>query len=217
MYEISLQTYIPTLILKCEPKSGLSCRRQVVHPRPQTPQGESVAKPETPLLIILSIACKWGPCKLSIVHTYTHSIMHTHINLHYATRKLKFVPDTNREIKALTISSLSGPAVWLRSSNNPMEADDINRQLCRINADGNGTILIDFLDLSYTGNTSQSSPYCVYWGKSDSICANKASERQVFQVQNHSNLHNTSFTILFWSNNYIQTTEARFWIEIRGR
>ena len=61
MYEISLQTYIPTLILKCEPKSGLSCRRQVVHPRPQTPQGESVAKPETPLLIILSIACKWGP------------------------------------------------------------------------------------------------------------------------------------------------------------
>ena len=33
--------------------------RQVVHPRPQTPQGESVAKPETPLLIILSIACKY--------------------------------------------------------------------------------------------------------------------------------------------------------------
>ena len=33
----------------------------MVHPRPQTPQGESVAKPETPLLIILSIACKWGP------------------------------------------------------------------------------------------------------------------------------------------------------------
>ena len=27
----------------CESKSGLSCRRQVVHPRPQTPQGESVA------------------------------------------------------------------------------------------------------------------------------------------------------------------------------
>ena len=25
------------------------------------PQGESVAKPETPLLSILSIACKWGP------------------------------------------------------------------------------------------------------------------------------------------------------------
>ena len=46
------------LVLKCGPKSGLSCRRQVVHPRPQTPQGESVAKPETPLLIMLSIACK---------------------------------------------------------------------------------------------------------------------------------------------------------------
>ena len=28
-------------------------------PRPQTPQGESVAKPETPLMIILSIACKY--------------------------------------------------------------------------------------------------------------------------------------------------------------
>ena len=40
-------------------KSGLSWRRQVVHSRPQTPQGESVAKPETPLLIILSIACKY--------------------------------------------------------------------------------------------------------------------------------------------------------------
>ena len=44
---------------KSEPKIGLSRRRQVVHPRPQTPQGESVAKPETPLLIILSIACKY--------------------------------------------------------------------------------------------------------------------------------------------------------------
>ena len=32
---------------------------QVVHPRPQTPQGESVAKPETPLLITLNIACKY--------------------------------------------------------------------------------------------------------------------------------------------------------------
>ena len=48
-----------TLVLKCEPKSGLSCRRQVVHPRTQTPQGESVAKHETPQLIILSIACKY--------------------------------------------------------------------------------------------------------------------------------------------------------------
>ena len=53
------ETYIPILILKCGPKSGLSCRRQVVHPRPQTAQGKSVAKPETPLLIILSIAWKY--------------------------------------------------------------------------------------------------------------------------------------------------------------
>ena len=30
-----------------------------VHPRPQTPLGESVAKPETTLLIILSVACKY--------------------------------------------------------------------------------------------------------------------------------------------------------------
>ena len=47
--------------VKCEPKSGLSCRRQVVHPRPQTSQGESVAKLETPLLVIRSIGCKLGP------------------------------------------------------------------------------------------------------------------------------------------------------------
>ena len=31
------------------PKSGPTYRRQVVNPRPQTPQGQSVAKPETPL------------------------------------------------------------------------------------------------------------------------------------------------------------------------
>ena len=31
------------------PKSGPKCRRQVVNPRYQTPQGQSVAKPETPL------------------------------------------------------------------------------------------------------------------------------------------------------------------------
>ena len=31
------------------PKSRPTCRRQVVNPRHQTPQGHSVAKPETPL------------------------------------------------------------------------------------------------------------------------------------------------------------------------
>ena len=31
------------------PKGGPICRRQVVNPRHQTPQGQSVAKPETPL------------------------------------------------------------------------------------------------------------------------------------------------------------------------
>ena len=33
--------------------------RLVVHPRLQTPQGESVAKPEKPLLIILILVCKY--------------------------------------------------------------------------------------------------------------------------------------------------------------
>ena len=31
------------------PKGGPTCRRQVVNPWHQTPQGQSVAKPETPL------------------------------------------------------------------------------------------------------------------------------------------------------------------------
>ena len=31
------------------PKGGPTCRRQVVNPRHQTPQGQSVIKPETPL------------------------------------------------------------------------------------------------------------------------------------------------------------------------
>ena len=31
------------------PKGGPTCRRQVVNTRHQTPQGQSVAKPETPL------------------------------------------------------------------------------------------------------------------------------------------------------------------------
>ena len=31
------------------PKDGPTCRRQVVNPRHQTPQGQSVAKPETPM------------------------------------------------------------------------------------------------------------------------------------------------------------------------
>ena len=31
------------------PKGGPTCRRQVVNPRHQTPQGQSVAKHETPL------------------------------------------------------------------------------------------------------------------------------------------------------------------------
>ena len=37
------------------PKGGPTCRRQVINPRHQTPQGQSVAKPETPLQNI----CSW--------------------------------------------------------------------------------------------------------------------------------------------------------------
>ena len=33
--------------------------KQVVHPRSQTPQGELVAKPGTPLLITLSLICEF--------------------------------------------------------------------------------------------------------------------------------------------------------------
>ena len=39
---------------KHRPKRGPSYRMQVLHPRPQSPQGEPVAKPGTLLLIILS-------------------------------------------------------------------------------------------------------------------------------------------------------------------
>ena len=39
--------------------SGPLHKRQVVHPRPQTPQGESVDKPETLLLIILGLVLSW--------------------------------------------------------------------------------------------------------------------------------------------------------------
>ena len=49
------QTYTSTVTLKHELKSGRSYRRQAVHPRPQTLQGESVVKPETLLLIIPSL------------------------------------------------------------------------------------------------------------------------------------------------------------------
>ena len=72
-----------TLILKCEPKSVHTCRRQVVHPRPQTPQGESVAKYETPLLIIISIACK---CEVHIIVLEVLRLKHkilTELELYY--------------------------------------------------------------------------------------------------------------------------------------
>ena len=59
------QTYTLTVVWKYMPKIGPFNRRQVVHPRPQTPQGESVAKPETPLLIILRAVCK---CHIKEVH-----------------------------------------------------------------------------------------------------------------------------------------------------
>ena len=47
------QTYTPTVVQKQKP--GPPHRRQVVNPRPQTPQGDSVVKPEILLLDILSL------------------------------------------------------------------------------------------------------------------------------------------------------------------
>ena len=44
------QTYSPTVVYKIQfPKGGPTCSRQVVNPRHQTPQGQSVAKAENPL------------------------------------------------------------------------------------------------------------------------------------------------------------------------
>ena len=66
------QTFTLTVISKNRPKIGPFNRRQVVHPRPQTPQGESVAKPETPLLIILSIVYVNVICRRSMETTPIH-------------------------------------------------------------------------------------------------------------------------------------------------
>ena len=52
------QTYTPTVILKHKSISGPSNRMQVVHPRPQTTQGELVVMPEASMLIILGLAYK---------------------------------------------------------------------------------------------------------------------------------------------------------------
>ena len=117
-------------------------------------------------------------------------------------------------MKASTSSSLSGPVVWLLTEAYPLEADDINRETCHVNANGLGAIRLDFLDLSYYGDMR--SPYCVYWGASDFVCARQASERQTFEIRTSSNSQNTPQTLLFWSNNDTETTAARFWIEIRG-
>ena len=74
----------------CEPKSGLSCRKQVVHTRPHTPQGGSIAKPETSLLIILSIQVKDILLhNITSVHT-----LNTETEAHwglFASMKLAFV------------------------------------------------------------------------------------------------------------------------------
>ena len=51
------QTNRQTVVKKNKPQIGASHRKHVVNPRPQTPR-ESVGKPETFLLIILSLVCK---------------------------------------------------------------------------------------------------------------------------------------------------------------
>ena len=109
-----------------------------------------------------------------------------------------------------------GSAVWLRTSSNPPEANDVGRQTCRIFSAGHGSLSIDSLDLSYNRNIVQGSPYCVHWGESDFVCARQASERQTFEVRSSSDSQNTPLSLLFWSNNYTEAKGARFWIEIRG-
>ena len=53
------QAYAPTVVWKANPKREPSCRRQVVHPSQKKHHKENqLAKPETLLLIILSIVCK---------------------------------------------------------------------------------------------------------------------------------------------------------------
>ena len=53
------------IVQKYKSQIGSPHRRQVVHLRPQTPQGGSVAKPETHLLIVLNLVCK---CDIKEVH-----------------------------------------------------------------------------------------------------------------------------------------------------
>ena len=57
-YITSLSRVIIIIFENQRPESGPSYRRQVVHPRPQTPQAELVAKPGTPLFIVSSLICK---------------------------------------------------------------------------------------------------------------------------------------------------------------
>ena len=52
-----MSNYTLIIIQKCKSTIG---PLQVGHLRPQTPQGESVAKSETHLLIVLSLVCKYG-------------------------------------------------------------------------------------------------------------------------------------------------------------
>ena len=57
--KISIWNLTPNLHTNSHFRMSAEKYRQVVHPWPQTPQRESVAKPEHPLLIILSIACEY--------------------------------------------------------------------------------------------------------------------------------------------------------------
>ena len=65
---LSLRQSYDVSSTKHKPEIRPPHRRQVVHPRPQTPQEESVAKPETLLLIILSIVYKYD----LILHTFLY-------------------------------------------------------------------------------------------------------------------------------------------------
>ena len=60
------------------PKRGPTWRRQVVNPRHQTPQGQSIAKPETPLQNIqveLLDDLNWGVEAIFVVGTHLNGLL----------------------------------------------------------------------------------------------------------------------------------------------
>ena len=169
----------------------------------------------TQLVVIMHLVC--FPGRFATANRNKSSQLCSSIQM-ITTQNTKCLSGVDVSLPALKNQStpVSGSTVWLLTANDPSEATDLYRQMCLITTFGHGTILLDFLDLSYNDNVSRGKPYCVYWGESDFVCATKASGRQTFEVRNSSGSQNSQLTLLFWSNDYIRMPTARFWIEIRG-